>query len=232
MSNFQAPSKQWAKWRDYPLSIGQRKSTEWIQGLLFSPQSYTPSACILTLHPVILPIPYLVFSHLVELTACILCLIFHSIPCIVVGVRVCLCKCGRMHVCISVPKASVDKRDVFLDALVACAHPPKTQTVELERDSWVALYSTAQVSLLFICLILLAGKVCEMRSLEMQRNQQSVWLFSHMLCSCFECVSVFILINPPVLTAPVITKLFSMRGTAQKHVCISKKWELGFFLVL
>ena len=64
-------------------------------------------------------------------TACILCFIFHSIPCIVVGVWVCLCKCGRMHVCISVPKASVDKRDVFLDALVACAHPPKTLTVEL-----------------------------------------------------------------------------------------------------
>lgn len=42
--------------------------------------SHIPSACILTLHPVILPIPYLVFSHLVKLTACILCFIFHSNP--------------------------------------------------------------------------------------------------------------------------------------------------------
>lgn len=114
-----------------PFHRPEEVNGEWVQGLFFSPQSYTPSACILTLHPVILPIPYLVFSHLVELTACILCFIFHSIPCIVVGVWVCLCKYGRMHVCISVPKASVDKRDVFLDALVACAHPPKTLTVEL-----------------------------------------------------------------------------------------------------
>lgn len=41
----------------------------------------------------------------------------------------------------------------------------------------------------------------------MQKNQQSVGLFARMLCSCFECTFVFILINPPVLTAPVITKL-------------------------
>lgn len=32
----------------------------------------------------------------------------------------------------------------------------------------------------------------------MQKNQQSVWLFACMLCSCFECVFAFILINPPV----------------------------------
>lgn len=57
----------------------------------------------------------------------------------------------------------------------------------------------------------------------MEKNRQSVWLFSHMICSCFECVFVFILINPPALMAPVITKLFSMRGTAQKHVCFSRK---------
>lgn len=47
-------------------------------------QTCPPSACILTRHPVILPIPYLVFSHLVERTACILCFILHSIPCTVV----------------------------------------------------------------------------------------------------------------------------------------------------
>ena len=76
----------------------------------------------------------------------------------------------------------------------------------------------------------------------MQKNQQSVGLFARMLCSCFECAFVFILINLPVLRAPVITKLifFSMRGTTWIHALSheSKRWasswcsssaEAGYF---
>lgn len=80
-------------------------NTKRSHGLLFYS---TPSTCILTLHPVILPIPYLVFSHLVKLTACILCFMLHSIPCIVVGLCVRLCKRGCMFVKVCL-WASVDK---------------------------------------------------------------------------------------------------------------------------
>lgn len=77
-----------------------------------------------------------------------------------------------------------------------------------------------QVLLLFVCLILLAGTVCEMSSHEMQKNQQSAWLFARMLFSCFEYVFVFILINPPVSAAAVMTKhpLFSIHATTQIYL--------------
>lgn len=51
----------------------------------FATQTHIPSACILAPHPVILPIPYHILSHLVGLTACILCFTLNSIPRIVVG---------------------------------------------------------------------------------------------------------------------------------------------------
>lgn len=95
--NLLRPIQVVGKGKGYLLLKGQRK---WFQGnsqhkmgpeeCSSNPQTYTPSACILTLHPVILPFPYLVFSRLVELTACILCFILHSPPCIVVGVCLCM----------------------------------------------------------------------------------------------------------------------------------------------
>lgn len=179
------------------------------KGCMSYQKTYIPSACILTLHPVILPIPYLIFSHLVQHTAGILCFIF--IPCIVVCV--CTSKQVQMHVCESVPGAWVDKKGCVSRFLSIALISSDTLTVKLnglKRSERGILEQhhvrTAQVSLLFVRLISLAGRVCEMSSLEMQENQQSVWLFTCVLCSCFEFLFVFILINPPVLTAPVITK--------------------------
>lgn len=96
------------------------------QRLHFTLQTYTRSACILTLHPVILPISYLIFSHLFELSECILSFlffIFYIASPALLWVRVCLCKCGRRDVCL--PGAALDKTGVFHDALVVCVHPLK-----------------------------------------------------------------------------------------------------------
>lgn len=175
------------------MAPGQERTQKGGRELHFSLQSCTRSACILTLHPVILPFPYLVLSHLFGFSACILHLIFtqHPLHCYEC-VYACVSAEGHMFVCM--PEASPDKMAAFPDALVVYVYIHWKQRNRLKQgewDFWVAQHSSAQVSLLFTCLISLAGKVLWNEFPGDEKKTTiclAVWM--HALCMLCVCVCI------------------------------------------